>query len=234
MTTERVERISARGGEAFDAFTVAPEAGSGAGILLLQEIFGVNDYIRQVAGRLAELGYVALAPDLYWRMEPHVEIEESPEGVQRGIEHAQRFDFDAGLEDCGASLDHLRGLPEVTGKVAVLGLCFGGTLAYHVGLRFGPDVVVSYYGSGVPDALDDADALSCPALFHFGGADPYIPRERVEEARRVLEPRPETEFHVHEGAAHAFDNPSPMFHHTAAAAAAWETTVEFLKRHLTT
>ncbi|CAN5567895.1 dienelactone hydrolase family protein [soil metagenome] len=230
---ERTEHISAMDGGSFDAYTVLPGSGAGPGILLLQEIFGINVYIHGVARRVADLGYVVMAPDLYWRIEPHVALAHDQKGVARGMEYAQRFDPALGLQDCGTTLDHLRGLPEVTGRVAVLGFCFGGTLAYQVAARFEPDAAVSYYGSGVPGALEDADRIACPTLFHFGGDDPYIPREQVDKARKALEPRSGIEFHVHEGAGHAFDNhEAPMFHNPDAAAAAWGITARFLRHHL--
>lgn len=231
--SERTEVVDAHDRGSFDALTVVPEAGSGKGVLLLQEIFGVNDYVRDVAHRVAELGYVVLAPDLYWRIEPHIALGHSDDELQQAIALAQRFDFEPGLRDCGSALEHLRNLPEVEERVGVLGFCFGGTLAYHVAVRFSPDVVVSYYGSGVPDALELAEQITCPALFHFGGDDSYLPRERVEAARTTLEARPQTEFYVYEGAGHAFDNHlAARFHRPEAAAPAWDRTVDFLRRHL--
>ena len=233
MTTQRTERVAAHDGGAFDALLTLPESGKGNGVLLLQEIFGVNHYIDSLSKRLAGLGYVVLAPDLYWRIEPNVTLDDhSEEGLQQALGYAQRFDFEDGLRDCGSALEHLRTLPEVGDRVGVVGFCFGGTLAYHVAVRYSPDVVVSYYGSGVPEALDQAESIDCPSLYHFGGDDSYIPRERVEAAREVLGRRPNAEFCVYERAAHAFDNPSPLFHVPEAAAPAWERTADFLQRNL--
>lgn len=230
--SQRREQITAHDGGRFEALVTLPERRQGNGILLLQEIFGVNEYISALSERLAGLGFVVLAPDLYWRIEPNIALPHNEETLQQAIALAQRFDFSNGVRDCGAALEHLRGLPEVGDRVGVVGFCFGGTLAHHVGAQYEPNVVVSYYGSGVPDALDLAEQISCPSLYHFGGDDSYIPRERVEAAREVLSRRPNTEFYVYEGAAHAFDNPSPMFHVPEAAAAAWERTTDFLRRNL--
>jgi carboxymethylenebutenolidase len=231
---ERTERVTSHDGGSFDALVVLPSAGADNGILLLQEIFGVNDYVRAVAYRVAALGHVVLAPDLYWRIEPGIALGHDEQDLQKAFGYVQRFDWEEGLRDCGAALEHLRGLREVGvgERVGVLGFCFGGSLAYQVAAEFSPDFVVSYYGSRVPDELDRADEITCPALLHFGGADPYIPAERIEETRRVLAPRPDTELHVYEGATHAFDNPAPMFHHKEAAAAAWARTETFLRRFL--
>ena len=122
---------------------------------------------------------------------------------------------------------------EVTGGVGVLGFCLGGTLAYLVAAAASPDAAVSYYGSGVPGALDQADDITCPLLVHFGGDDPYIPREQIEAAREALASRPGVSFVVHEGAGHAFDNSlAPMFHQPEAAGAAWQHTADFLAEAL--
>ena len=230
--TQRREQVTAHDGGTFEALVTVPEGGKGNGVLLLQEIFGVNEYVNAVSLRLAGLGYVVSAPDLYWRIEPNIALPHDEEGLQQALSYGQRFDFENGVRDCGSALEHLRTLPEVGDRVGVVGFCFGGTLAYHVAARYSPDVVVSYYGSGVPEALEHAESIECPSLYHFGGDDPYIPRERVEAARAVLGERPKAEFYIYEGAAHAFDNPAPMFHVPDAAAPAWERTVDFLRRNL--
>jgi carboxymethylenebutenolidase len=232
VPTTRTEQVAADG-DHFDAHVVVPDSGAGPGILLIHEIWGVNDYIQEAGERLAELGYVSLAPDLFWRMERNVALPHDDEGLAKGLEFGQRLDFEAAAGDCGRALEHLSELPEVRGRPGVLGFCLGGSLAYFVAASADPAVAVSYYGSAVPDALDLAEQISCPILYHFGGADPYIPRERVEEVRRALAGRPHVEFHVHEGAGHAFENyKAPRFHNPQAARAAWEMTADFLRRNL--
>jgi len=226
-------QITAGDGGTFGGLLVRPEAGSGPGLVLLQEIFGVGPYIEAVAERLAGLGYVVLAPDLFWRIEPGLVLPHDEGGLTKAMETAQRFDPEAGLADCDAALRHLRSLDEVTGGAGVIGFCFGGTLAFQVAARSEPDAAVSYYGSGVPDSLDLADRITCPLLLHFGGEDPYLPRERVEEVLAAVEHRPNVELHVHEGAGHAFDNhEAPAFHQPEAAATAWGQTADFLSRSL--
>jgi carboxymethylenebutenolidase len=149
------------------------------------------------------------------------------------MQNVARFDADAAVGDVGAALDHLRSLPEVRGGVGVLGFCLGGTIAYLAAAAASPDAVVSYYGSGVPAALDQADDIRCPMLVHFGGEDPYIPRDQIEAAREALADRPGVTFVVHEGAGHAFDNhEAEMFHDPEAARRAWQQTADFLKTAL--
>src|SRR5436190_17321484 len=162
----------------FDAYVALPARGSGPGIVLLQEIFGVNDYVKDAARRLAELGYVVLAPELYWRTEPGLTLGAGE--MQRAFGAMQKLDMDAAVDDAISALATLRGLPEVDGMPAgVLGFCLGGTLAWQVAAHGDPATAVCYYGSGIPAALGVADAIDCPLLLHFGGADPYLPREQA-------------------------------------------------------
>jgi carboxymethylenebutenolidase len=216
----------------FEAHLALPDSGSGPGMLLLQEIFGVNDYVKDAARRLAELGYVVLAPDLYWRSEPGLEL--GPGDMQRAFGASQKLDHDVTVGDAIGALAHLRGLPEVEdAKAGVLGFCLGGTLAWGVASQGNPDTAVCYYGSGIPDALDAAATIDCPTLLHWGGADPFIARERVDAVAAFAAEHDGFECHVHEGAGHAFDNSfAPQFSNPAAAAAAWDVTAAFLARTL--
>jgi carboxymethylenebutenolidase len=229
----RVERVSTADGE-LDAHVVLPEAGSGPGIVVLQEIFGVGDYIKESAERLAGLGYVALAPDLYWRIEPGIALAHDEDGLGRAFETMQKLDLELAVRDSIDALKTLRDLPEVAqagGRAGVLGFCLGGTLAYQVAVQGDPDVAVCYYGSGIPDALEQGEQITCPVLFHFGGQDPYIPREQVDRVCDFADSHPNMECHVQEDAGHAFDNhEAPMFHQPEPAARAWEITKDFLAR----
>ena len=231
--TVRVERVSTSDGD-LDAHVVLPNSGSGPGIVVLQEIFGVGDYIKDAADRLAGLGYVALAPDLYWRIEPGIALVHDEAGLGRAFEVSQQLDQELAVRDSIDALRTLRQLPEVTdGAAGVLGFCLGGTLAFGVAVEGDPDVAVCYYGSGIPGMLDRVDRVTCPVLFHFGGADPYIPREQVDAVCALAASRPEMECHVQEGAGHAFDNHfSAMFSQPEPAGRAWEITRDFLARTL--
>jgi carboxymethylenebutenolidase len=200
--------------------------------VLLQEIFGVNDYVQDAARRLAELGYVVLAPDLYWRTEPGLTL--GPDDMQRAFGAASKLDHEAAVRDAIATLAALRDLPEVDGgRAGVLGFCLGGTLAWQTAALGDPDVAVCYYGSGIPDALDAAQQIDCPLLLHFGGSDRFIAREQVDAVDAMAAEHDAIECHVQEDAGHAFDNSfNPMFSNPSAAAAAWELTSAFLARTL--
>ena len=124
-------------------------------------------------------------------------------------------------------------LPEVTGKVAVMGYCLGGFLTYALAATKGPDAAVSYYGSGIADRLPMGEAIACPIIFHFGGADPFIPIEQVDAIRAALGDRPNVTIHVQEGAGHAFENSlAAVFYDEKAAGASWPITVDFLEQQL--
>jgi carboxymethylenebutenolidase len=220
------------GGE-MGAYVALPPGGSGAGVLVLMEIFGVGPYIRRAAERLAELGYVALAPDLYRRIEPGLEIAHDEEGIARAMQTVQRLDGEGAVEDAAVALSALRAMPEVSGPAGAVGFCLGGRLAFGLAVAADPDAIVCYYGSGIADSLDDADAIECPALFHFGGEDQFIPRSDADKVAAVVAERPDWEIAIQEDGGHAFDNhEAPMFHRPAAAARAWDLTRDFLARRL--
>ena len=231
MTT-RTERLTLPDGE-LQAHVALPQSGSGPGMLLIHEIFGVNDYVRDCAQRLTEAGYVVLAPDLFWRTQPGLELAHDEEGLQKGMAAVGELDFEAAVGDCIATLGILRELPECTGAAGIIGFCLGGSLAWLVAVNDDPDVAVCYYGSAIPDALGGASAVTCPVLMHWGGADQFIPRAGIDAVAAMADEHEHIECHVHEGAGHAFDNHlAAQFHQPEARGAAWQTTAEFLARTL--
>lgn len=232
MTSTRIEQIAAPGGDHFDGYLWSPDGEEGPGILLLQEIFGVGSYLRAVADRLCSLGYTVLAPDLFWRIERNVALEHDQAGLERGFELVGSFDFEQGLADCEAALDHLRRIPETGGRAGVVGFCLGGSLAYLIATRYGPDVAVSYYGSGIADALVQPSDLRCPTLLHFGSEDSFIPMDAVDKIQQAFGSLDNVDIRIHP-AGHAFDNhEAPMFYNAAAADEAWKITTAFLRSEL--
>ncbi|WP_298887071.1 dienelactone hydrolase family protein [uncultured Serinicoccus sp.] len=206
-----------------------PAEPSGAGIVLVQEIFGVSSYVRDRARDLAEQGYEVHVPELYWRIPDH-EVDEGGEGMlERGMELMAATDWDDAVGDTLATVEHLRG--ELAGRVGLVGFCYGGGVAFATAARTEVDALVSYYGSALPQLLELAPQVTAPSLHHWGTEDAFIPRATVEEIERALD-RDGVEFVRHEGAGHAFDNPHPAFHHAEASAAAWPRTLAFLAAHL--
>ena len=230
----RTESVETPDGS-FDLTVWLPAEGAGPGLLLIQEIYGVSDYIRAVADDLAGLGYVVGAPDLFWRLEPGYQAAHDDAGLTRSLEMGSRFDAAQGVADSAAALEHLAALPEVEGGLGIIGFCLGGTIAYFLAGQIEVAAVVSFYGSGIADNLDTLDRISSPLQFHFGGSDPYIPRDQVARVEAASAGRDNVEIHVEEDAGHAFHNrKAPMFHVPEPAARAWHRTEEFLQRHLPT
>jgi carboxymethylenebutenolidase len=230
MVNFRVEHIRGSDGHDFTGYLTLPASGSGPGMVVAQEIFGVTEYIQDVCARLSGLGYVALAPDLYSRIDGESVIDERSENaLPRAFGSMQKLDMPQAALDAARALEHLRGLPEVTDRRAgIIGFCLGGGIAYFVAAAAEPDVAVMYYGSAIPTGLALAPEVHCPALFHFGDADEYITAEQRAAVEQAFAGREHTEFHLHHGPNHAFDNHNAHFHHPEAAAAAWKQTVAFL------
>ena len=172
--------IPVAGGGAFRGYLTVPEAGSGPGLLIEQEIFGINASLREVADLYAEEGYVCLVPDLFWRMEPGVDLGYGEADFAKAFGFYQRFDVDQALVDIGAALEALRARPECTGKAAAMGFCLGGKLAYLTAARHDVDAAVSFYGVGIEEALDESGGIACPLLMHFAGEDSFVPQEAVD------------------------------------------------------
>ena len=215
------------------AYVSLPESGAGPGMLVLMEIFGVGVYIREAADRLAALGYVTLAPDLYRRTRPGAEFAHDDAGLAGAIGAFGELDMPGAIEDSIVALKHLRGLPETGGAAGVLGFCLGGMLAFAVAQGADPVTAVSYYGSGVSGMLEDSASIACPVLFHFGGEDAYIPREQAELVAAAVDARAGWECHIHDDGGHAFDNwDAPRFSRPEPAKRAWAQTTDFLARTL--
>ncbi len=207
-----------------------PESGSGPGMLLVQEIFGVSTYIRQRGEDLAALGYVVLAPELFWRLGVDA-VPAGPDMLQEGMALAGRFDWPAGVADGVAALRALRELPAAAGDVGIIGFCFGGGMAFNIAAVDSPAALVSYYGSALPGLLELAPQVTAPSLHHFGNADAYLDAATVAAITDAVTPQGAV-VETYQGADHAFDNPEFVNFHAAASSAAWERTTAFLREQL--
>ena len=213
------------------ALVVRPPGGSGPGLVLVQEIFGVTGYIRQRAADLAALGYVVVVPEVYWRLPDHALPEAEDDLLARAMGLVQQLDWPAAVQDVAAVVRHTRDLDGVEGGVGLLGFCFGGGLAFAVAAVEPVEVLVSYYGSALGDLLALAEQVRTPSLHHFGTDDAYVPPSTQDAIRRAVTATGAA-FLSHPGAGHAFDNPSPAFHHAEASRVAWDATAAFLAEHL--
>jgi carboxymethylenebutenolidase len=199
--------IAAKDGGTFKGYLAVPASGSGPGILLLQEIFGVNKSMRETADHYAEEGYVVLAPDLFWRMEPGIELGYSEADFNKAFGYYQRFDANQSIKDADDALKVLRSRPECKGKVGALGFCLGGKLAYLVAARTNVDCAVSYYGVGIEADIAEAANVKVPVAFHFAELDKFAPPEAREQIMSAFKGRPEAEFYLYPGCDHAFAAP---------------------------
>jgi len=214
--------IAAPDGGTFGAYLAIPECGSGPGIVLLQEIFGVNASIRAVADHYAEEGYVVLAPDLFWRLQPGVELGHGDADMAAAFNLYERFDVEAAVGDIRATVAALRARAECTGQVGALGFCLGGLLATLAAARAGVDCAVGYYGVGIEARLDEAAGIIIPLALHFGSADCHVPPEALAAIQARLGAKPNVELHIYPGADHAFaapgrpgfDKPAAMMAHS--------------------
>lgn len=233
ITTERV-RIDVADGTTMEGHVARP-AGGGPypGLVLLQEIFGVNAHIRDVAARLAREGHVVLAPDLFHRTHPGYDA--SYDDIPASIAVARSYTAAQSEADLRAACAHITQLPGVKAdRIGAIGFCMGGRLAFTANGLAPLRAAVSYYGGGIaPDKIHLAPRLSGPTLFYWAGKDPYIPAEQHREVSDALrkegKPFVSVEFSdVHHGffcdARHDYDE--------AAAAQSWALTKEFLRRHL--
>ena len=232
----RYEKVTATDGGTFDAFCAVPASGRGPGMLLFQEIFGINDNMRALAERLAGEGFVTLVPDMFWRIEPRFERKDES-GLGDAFAMVQKFDFQQGVADIQATHAHLLAMSECTGKVGAMGFCLGGGLAFAAATLSrvdgkGPDAAVSYYGSPVNDLLVHIDDLECPTMFHYGNNDAFIPEEKIAEVESACSPKPAVVFHRYD-AGHAFSNwDAPSMYDKEAADVAWARSLDFLRQHL--
>lgn len=232
MRTEAV-RVPTYDGDELDAHLAVPDAGAAAGIVLLHEGLGLTDYTRAVAARITELGYVAMAPELFWRIERDVDLPHDEAGMARAVELIVGFDSQKGVRDVESAMAYLERRREVDGPVGVMGFCFGGGLTYGVACELDPACAVAYYGVGVELLAERINEVTCPALLHFGTEDAFITADALARLQDAARAKPNVEIDVYEGEGHAFDNPYSPTHAPGAAARAWERTAGFLAANLT-
>jgi carboxymethylenebutenolidase len=216
----------------FRAYLATPPGRKGPGILLCQEIFGINDHIREVADQYAEEGFFVLAPDLFHRLEPNVELGYGEEDFKRAFGFYQRFDEDKGAKDIKSAVGALRKVKGCNGKVAALGYCLGGKLAYLAAARAGVDAAIGYYGVYIEKNLKEAGKIKCPLLLHFAGSDRFVPPAAEAKIRKALAKLPEFESYVYPGADHAFNCKERASYDKSASSLAYSRSIGFLRRHL--
>lgn len=197
--------VSSKDGRSFGAYLSLPPTGKGPGLVLIQEIFGVNEHIRAVADQYAADGYVVMAPDIFWRSESRLELNYDQAGFDKGLALLAGLDIDLTAADLKATADTLRRHSACSGKVGSLGFCMGGLLSYISAAHAGVDTAVCYYGGGIHQHLDRAKKITCPVLFHFAEKDSYIPASAVAAVRKSMKGRSNVRVVVHPGVDHGFN-----------------------------
>ena len=217
----------------FGAYLAKPVSAGGPGIVLIQEIFGVNRFMRDVADAHAATGYMAICPDLFWRQQPGVQLTDQTEAEwQKARQFMQGFDVEKGVADLIATLEHLRALKGCTGKVGSVGYCLGGKLAYLMATRSDADCNVSYYGVGLQDLLGEATNIKHPLMLHIAEEDQSVPKEAQAKITTHLATYPQVTIHKYPGVGHAFARVGGKNFDKQAADMANSRTADFLKQHL--
>ena len=229
--------VTTDAGETFGAYLAHPPSGTDAttrpGILLIQEIFGVNQIMRDLADGYAAQGYVTLCPDIFWRQEPGVQLTDKTEADwQRAFELYQGFDEDKGAADLAASLKTLRQQPGCTGKVGTVGYCLGGKLAYLMATRTDADCSIGFYGVAIESNLDEATKITHPLMLHMAAKDQFVPPEAQTKITEALGANSQVTLHKYDGMDHAFARIGGQHYDKAAAGLANQRSSDFFTQHL--
>jgi carboxymethylenebutenolidase len=198
-------KVKAADGKEFDAYQALPEGGRGPGLVVIQEIFGVNSHIRQVVDTYAELGFVATAPDVFFRIKPNLSIGYSEAEVGEGFTYYQKMDWDQAESDLAAVAKQMRDMDAIVAKVGSVGFCMGGNLSFRLAARAAVDAAVSYYPGGIEGVIERASNLRTPLLINFGEKDEHIATTVVEQVKAALSEKRNTQVCVYKGADHGFN-----------------------------
>jgi carboxymethylenebutenolidase len=202
--TSRNESIATPEGRSFGAYVSEPAQPNGHAVVVLQEIFGVTKHIRRIADRFAEDGFVAYAPDLFWRVQPGIELSHSKEDIEKAFGILRSYRDEDGLADVASTCAHIRARPGFGGGVAVAGMCLGGKLAYLAATLPEVDAAVAFYGVGIEKRLEDAARLRCPLQMHFGEQDSYVSEAARAQIAQAVAGREGVQTFLYPGADHGF------------------------------
>jgi carboxymethylenebutenolidase len=228
------DHITVKGHDStFTAYIARPEELPAPAVIVLQELFGVNADIREKSDELAEQGFIAVAPELFWRQEPGVDLSvRSEPDWQHGLRLYQAYDRDAGVRDIEDTADTVAKMPECTGKIAVLGYCLGALMTFLTAVRYRVDAAVAYHGGDTEKYLGEVDGLHAPLLMHLGEEDEFISKPAQAQIKTALAKKPNATVYSYPGQWHAFTRINGAHFNAAAAALANGRTSEFLNQQL--
>jgi carboxymethylenebutenolidase len=217
----------------FSAYVARPAKAKAPAVVVIQEIFGVNAVMREITDGLAGQGYLAICPDLFWRIEPGVDITDKSEAEwKKAFELFNAFDADKGVEDIAATIDAIRADPGCTGKVGAVGFCLGGKMAFLTAARTDCDASISYYGVGLEGLTGEADKLQRPLMLHIAEEDQFVPKPAQEIILQALKNHPQVTIHTYPGRDHAFARPGGEHYDAADAQKAGERSLAFFAANL--
>lgn len=220
------------GKDSMPAYVASPAGTPRAAIIVIQEIFGVNPGIRKKADDWAARGYLAVAPDVFWRQKPGVEFDSDiPEQFQEAIGYMMKHDFDLGIRDVEATIHWIRRQQGVA-KVGLVGFCMGGKVAYMAATRTDVNAAVGYYGVGIDQMLNESHAIANPLMLHVPTADGFVPAEAQKAMHEGLDGNPHVTIHDYEGLDHGFAAEHGVRRNVEAAELADRRTAEFFEKHL--
>jgi carboxymethylenebutenolidase len=217
----------------FAAYVARPSRSPAPAVVVIQEIFGVNQVMRDITDGLGGQGYLAICPDLFWRIEPGIDITDHSEAEwKRAFELFNAFDVDKGVEDIAATIDQIRADPGCSGKVGAVGFCLGGLLAFLTATRTDADASVSYYGVGIESRVAEVEKLANPLLMHIAEEDQFVPKAAQEVILKALKDHPQIEIHTYPGRDHAFARAGGEHYDEADAKLAGGRTLTFFRKNL--
>lgn len=225
--------IPSKDGKSFSAYIALPDITPAPCVIVIQEIFGINKGIREKCDWLAREGFIACAPDLFWRIEPGIELSDQvPEELQRAFELFGLFDVDKGIDDIKATIHTLKGHAESTGKVGTLGYCLGGKLAYLSACRTNVEASVGYYGVGIENMLAEANNIEGELMLHIAEKDGFVPPEAQKKIHAGLGKNDQITLHAYPAMDHAFTRVGGDNYNEEAAKIADKRSITFLKKNL--
>lgn len=215
----------------FSAYVARPSAEKAPAVVVIQEIFGVNQVMRDITDGLAAQGYLAICPDLFWRIEPGIDITDQSEAEwKKAFELFNAFDVELGVKDIQATVTKIRADAGSNGKVGAVGFCLGGLLAFLTATRTDADAAAAYYGVGIENRVGEAEKLTRPLLIHIAEEDQFVPKEAQAVIVQALKDHPQVELHTYPGRDHAFARVGGEHYDAADAATAGQRTLAFFKR----
>lgn len=223
--------IKSKDGLEFDAYVARPKAENRPVVVVIQEIFGINAWVRSVADWLADEGFIAVAPDLFHRQEKGIQLtDQTEEEWKRAFELYQGFDENKGVDDLIATVEAARKLKGSNGKVGAIGFCLGGKLAFLMATRSDVDASVGYYGVAIEKNLNESPKR--PLLLHVADEDKFVPKDVQQQIKTKLAENKQVDIQTYPGQDHAFSRVGGEHYNKAAAEQAHRRTIEFLKKHI--